>query len=196
MTIVLHYAKDTRAGRVRWLLEELGVPYELKRWTLYTETASEAYRAIHPLGRVPALELDGRTMVESGAMLVYLADRFADRGLAPAPDAPDRAAYLQWIFFASTELEPPLVDDLFKSNDEARKAAGREKFDAAARALAAPLADGRPWLLGAAFSAADIAVASVLGWARAMGLLAAHPALVEYGRRAGARPAAKASRAD
>jgi glutathione S-transferase len=187
MSITLHYAPNSRAGRVRWLLEELGVPYELRRWTLYTETKSDAYRAIHPLGKVPALEIDGRTMLESGAMLVLLADRFPERGLAPAVDSPTRAAYLQWIFFTVTTLEPGL---------EAAQTGSRDAFDAAARIVATPLADGRPYLLGEIFTAADVSIASVLGWARGLGKLDAHPALVEYGRRCGGRPAAKASRAD
>ena len=187
MSITLHYAPQSRAGRVRWLLEELGVPYQLRRWTLYTETRSEAYRAIHPLGVVPALELDGRVMLESGAMLVYLADRYAERGLAPAVDAETRAPYLQWIFFATTELEPALEEAQEGSSDG---------FDAAARVVTAALADGRPYLLGDTYSAADIAIAHVLGWARGLGKLAAHPALMDYGRRCGGRAAAKASRAD
>jgi glutathione S-transferase len=196
MQIVLYYAQHTRAARVRWLLEELGLPYELRRIDFAAGAHQEpAYREVHPLGLLPALELDGQRMIESGAMLVYLADRFAARGLAPAVDAPERATYLQWIFFVVTTLEPPLVD-LWWKGDEAAKARGRAAFDAAAPVIAAPLADGRPHLLGERFTAADIALGSVLGWARAVGLLDAHPALVEYGRRVGARPAARASRAD
>jgi glutathione S-transferase len=194
--MILTYAPNSRAGRVRWLLEELGVPYELQRVTLYSpEMATPAYRAIHPLGKVPALSLDGRTMIESGAMLVYLADRFAERGLAPALDAPERPAYLQWIFFAATQLEPPM-DLIYKNDDPAVKAKGAEEFHAAARVLEPTFGDGRPFLLGDRFTTADIAVGSVLGWARILGLLSDHPVLIEYGRRVGGRPAAKASRAD
>jgi glutathione S-transferase len=194
--ILLTYAPNSRAGRVRWLLEELGVPYELRRVTLYTpEMQTPEYLALHPLGKVPALTVDGRTMIESGAMLVYLADRFAERGLAPALDAPERAAYLQWIFFTATTLEPPL-DTIYKHDDPAVKAQGAADFHAAARVIEPALGDGRPFLLGERFTAADISIGSVLGWARALGLLAEHPALVDYGRRVGGRPAAKASRAD
>ena len=194
--ITLTHAPQSRSGRVRWLLEELGVPYQLQRVTLYSpETAAPAYRALHPLGKVPALTVDGVTMIESGAMLIHLADRFADRGLAPAIDAPERAAYLQWIFFAATQLEPPL-DLIFKNDDPAVKAKQAVEFHAAASVLDAALGDGRTFLLGDTFTAADIAIGSVLGWARAMGLLADHPTLVEYGRRVGSRPAAKTARAD
>lgn len=194
-SIVLYYAQHTRAGRVRWLLEELAVPYDLRRVDFAGKAHKQPpYLAVHPLGQLPALEIDGRVMLESGAMLVYLADLFAGRGLAPAIDAPDRAAYLQWIFFATASLEPPIVDDVFKG-DESRKAAGKEAFDRAAAVVSAALADGRPFLLGDRFSAADVAVGSVLGWARALGLLT-DGRLLDYGRRVGGRPAAKASRAD
>jgi glutathione S-transferase len=198
MTVVLHYAPHTRAGRVRWLLEELGVPYELRRLDFAGGAhRAEAYRAVHPLNRVPALELDGATtMIESGAMLVYLADRFGDRGLAPAVDAPERAAYLQWLFYVPTQLEPPLLDAVWNKVDDERKAAGRAGWHEAAAVVDRVLADGRPHLLGERFTAADVSVGSVLGWARAGGLLDAHPALLAYGRRIAARPAARAARAD
>lgn len=197
MSFTLLYTPNTRAGRVRWLLEELAVPYELKRVeSAPGQPRSAEHLEIHPLGKVPALVVDGQPMIESGAMLVYLADRYFDRGLAPAVDAPERCAYLQWIFFVVTTLEPPLVDMFFKGGDDAIKARGLADFDAAAQVVAAKLADGRPFLLGTEFSTADIALGSILGWARVLGVLANHPVLIEYGRRVGARPAAKAARAD
>jgi len=199
MAITLYYAPLTRAGRVRWLLEELGVPYELRRIdTKAGDQRTPEYRAIHPLGFVPALVVDGTPMMESAAMLIYLADRFAERGLAPALDAPERATYLQWILFTATTLEPPLLEAHFPNRGPPTpeaKARAIASFDAAARVVAAPLADGREFLLGE-FSTADIAVGSVLAWARGGGALADHPALVDYGRRLGARPASKAARAD
>lgn len=192
MEIVLTYAPASRAGRVRWLLEELELPYTLRRVALYGEdTAAPGYRALHPLGKVPALVVDGVAMIESGAQLVWLADRLPERGLAPAPDAPERAAYLQWIFYNATTFEPPL-ERLWKEKHERERAV----FDEAAHVVTATLADGRPYLLGDRFSAADVAIGSVVGWARALGALDAHPALVEYGRRVGGRPAARRARAD
>jgi glutathione S-transferase len=194
--VILTYAPQSRAGRVRWLLEELGLPYQLQRVTLYTDDTAGDYRAIHPLGRVPALIVDGTAIHESGAILVWLADRHLDKGLAPAPDAPERAAYLQWIFFGATTLEPPLSDLYFKGTDDATRARGKAEFETAAAVLVPALADGRPYLCGATFTAADIQIGSTLGWARGLGLLDPFPALVDYGRRVGGRPAAKASRAD
>lgn len=196
MQITLYYAPLTRAGRVRWLLEELEVPYELRRVDFAGgEHRRPEFGAIHPLHKLPVLEIDGRRVLESGAMCVWLADRFAERGLAPALDAPERPAYLQWFFFASAHLEPPLLE-AFRARDDATRARARETFSAAARVVEAALADGRPFLLGDRFAACDVAVGEVTGWARAMGALEAHPALLEYGRRAGGRPAAKRARAD
>ncbi len=196
MEITLYYAPHTRAGRVRWLLEELGVPYQLRRVDHKTDPS---YRDIHPLALVPGLVVDGKPMIESAAMMIYLADRFPDRGLAPALDAPDRAAYLQWIVFTTTTLEPPLVQAFFPSGaapDADAKARMIGRFHDAARVIEAPLADGREFLLGGRLSAADLTVGHVLGWARAAGVLADHPLLLEYGRRLGGRVAAKVARAD
>jgi glutathione S-transferase len=196
MDLTLYYAPHTRAGRVRWLLEELGVPYEIRR---VDHKHDPSYREIHPLALVPALVVDGKPMIESAAMMIYLADRFADRGLAPALDAPDRGAYLQWIVFTTTTLEPPLVQAFFPSGaapDADAKARLVARFHAAAAVIEASLADGREYLVGGRLPAADLPDAHVLGGARAAGVLAAPPRLVEYGRRLGGRPAAKAARAD
>jgi glutathione S-transferase len=192
MKLELYYAPSTRAGRVRWLLEELAVPYDLVR--VDTKAKSEAFLRVSPLGKVPVLAIDGAPMIESTAMLVWLADRFADRGLAPALDAPDRAAYLQWHAFVPITIEPPVLE-LYKPLDDAAKAATRARALEALGVLDRALADGREYLLGA-FTAADCAAGQVTGWARGAGVLDAFPALREYGRRVAARPAYKKSRED
>jgi len=184
----LYYAPRTRATHVRWLLEELAVDYELVR--VDTAAKDPSYLAIHPLGKVPALVDGDVAMFETTAICLYLADRFADRGLAPAVDAPERAAYLQWMVFAATELDPPLARYWRRENPDDAGA-----FHTRGRLLAAALA-GRDYLLGDRFTAADVLIGGALGWARGFGLLGEHPALVEYGRRVGSRPAAKRARAD
>jgi glutathione S-transferase len=157
--------------------------------------AHTVYQTAPPFGgaaeRAQVPPVDGVTMIESGAMLVWLADRFPERGMAPALDAPERALYLQWIFYNATQLEPPL-ERFWKEHDVAQ----RDLFDTAARVVTAALGDGRPYLCGERFGTADVAIASVIGWARALGALDAHPALADYGRRCGGRPAAKRARAD
>jgi glutathione S-transferase len=194
MNLSLYYAPSSRAGRVRWLLEELAVPYQLIRIDMKTKDTDAGFRAASPLGKVPVLVVDDQPMIESTAMLIWLADRFADRGLAPALDAPERAAYLQWHAFVPITIEPPLLD-LYKPLDEPAKAAARERTLEALGVLAGALADGREWLLGR-FTAADCAAGQVTGWARGAGVLDRFPALAAYGKRVAARPAYQASRAD
>lgn len=191
--IELFYAPSSRAGRVRWLLEELGVPHELVRVDLKAKDAEPRLAAVSPLGKVPVLIVDGQPMLESTAMLIYLADRFGK--LAPAVDSPLRVPYLQWHAFVPITLEPPLLDLFKPALDEAAKAAARERTLEALRVLDAAFADGREFLVGD-FSAADCAAGQVTGWARSAAVLEPFPALREYGRRIAARDAYKRSRAD
>ncbi len=190
MTITLYYAFPSRAVKVRWLLEELGVPYQLTRFDLAAgEHQTSAYRKIHPLAQVPALVDGPTTLFEAGAICVYLADRYRDIPLAPAIDAPDRAVYLQWVFFSIDSLETPFLDWVKTGNETSK-----DRFLASARVLDEVLGD-RPYLLGD-FSAADCLVGSPLGWARKMGRLDDVPQLLAYHRRLVARPASKRSRYD
>jgi glutathione S-transferase len=186
MSLTLYYRPNTRAGRVRWLLEELGVPHELDR--------TDAYKTVHPLAKVPALRDGDMVMFESAAICMYLADKFADRGLAPALDSPLRGPYLQWMEFVGAELESGIID-FYRAVDDAAKKTAREHFEKRARVVAAALGS-QDYLLPTGFSAADVMVGAVLGWARGAGLLEPFPVLIEYGRRVGGRPAAKRARAD
>lgn len=171
MQIVLHYTHRTRAIRPRWLLEELQVPYRLELVDLFGGGANTPeYRRIHPLGRVPALEIDGRIQLESGAMCHWLADRFPAAGLAPAAEDARRIAYEQWMFFVPGTLEPPawLVTLHTKILPPAQRIEAvvpwaRERYLEAVRVLDDAL-DGRTYLLGDRFSAADILVGSTLMW--------------------------------
>jgi glutathione S-transferase len=128
--IKLYYAPNTRATRPRWMLEELSVPYELVKLDLQKgENRAPAYLAVHPLGQVPALEDGAVRVFESAAIVAWLADRYAAKGLAPALDAPERAANLQWLFFGAVTLEPQIAR-------YANATAGPEEKRDAARAAA------------------------------------------------------------
>ena len=187
----LYYASPSRAGHVRWLLEELRVPYDLVRVDMAAgDHKFPEHLARHPLGKVPVLEDGQVTLFETGAICMYLADKYEEKGLAPRIGHSARGPYLQWMFFASTELEPPLVQFQQTPTEELKEA-----FYARARVLAFALAD-RDYLLGDGFSAADVVVGSALGWARHFGLLDPFPRLIEYGRQVGGRPAARRARAD
>lgn len=198
----LYYVPMTRAMRPRWLLEELGVPYELVRLDpSRQETRTGTYLRVHPLGHVPALDDDGTVIIESAAIALHLADRFPDRGLAPAPGSPDRGRYYQWIVYAVVTVEPQVATVA----EQGRLAPGErseqvvEKARARFREVAAPLEThlaGRSFMVGDRFTAADVVVASVLAWARSIGLLGELPACAAYAREMLSRPASKKARAD
>src|SRR5258706_13937497 len=109
--IVVHHAPKARSVRVVWLLEELGVPYEVRNVALARETPRSAeHLRVHPLGKVPAIEDGGLTMFESGAIVEYLLERHGAGRLAPAPGTPERGMYLQWLHFGEATCLPPLSD--------------------------------------------------------------------------------------
>src|SRR5262245_45870944 len=106
----LYYAPQTRAGRPRWLLEEIGVPYELVRLDLQKADHQQPdYMKANPNGAVPALVDGDLALFESAAICQYLADKFPEKRLAPPLGTPARARYYQWIHYAMSGLEPPLV---------------------------------------------------------------------------------------
>jgi glutathione S-transferase len=203
MTLKLYYAPNTRAGRPRWLLEELEVPYELVRLDpAARENRRPEYLALNPTGHVPTLVDGDQPIFESLAICLYLADKFPEKGLAPAPSDPGRGAYLQWAVYSMVSLERE-VDTLTSHTvalpqdqrvaavaDTARK----NLLDAAAHVEAA--LEGKEYLAGDRFSAADVMTSSVLGWAKLIGVLADRPRLLEYVRRCVSRPAARRSRTD
>lgn len=198
----LWYARYTRATRPRWMLEELGLPYELVRIDLRSgDHKRPEYLSVHPHGVVPALEVDGRVMLESVAMVRWLADAHPEAGLAPRPGSPERAAYEQWTTYAVATVEP-LLDLYFRHTrilPEDRRVP-HVADDARARlrtswAVLTGALEGRTWLLDD-FSAADVILASVLMWASSMGLLEDAPVLQAYAARASERPAYRRATAD
>lgn len=107
---VLHCSPDSASLVVRMILEELDLPYEA-RWIDRTDgtLASPAYRALQPLGLIPALETPDGVMFETAAILLWLADRHPEAGLAPSVSDPARGDFLKWLFFTSTNLHPNLL---------------------------------------------------------------------------------------
>ena len=157
---VLHYFPDTASLVVRMVLAELGVQH---RCALIDREggalSSPAYRAMQPLGLIPALETPDGPMFETAAILLYLSDRHA--GLAPAPDAPSRAAFLKWLFFTSTNIHPTLLQvfypertageackDAVQTHASARMAQYLDLLDKAATGNPDWLPNDRPSILG------------------------------------------------
>ena len=196
--LTLHYAPFTRSTRPRWMLEELGISYELHVLDMKAhEHKSPAYLTIHPHGVVPALSIGDDVILESSAIVATLADLHLDRGFAPAPTSPLRAKYFQWLFYAQATVEPGIVALLGNlperpGHDAARHAADVEKWAVTTRVLSDAL-EGRDWLLDA-FSAADVILGAMLIWAGSVKLLDHAPTLQAYVARCKLRPAYLASR--
>lgn len=198
----LYYVPRTRASRPRWVLEELGVPYELVRLDpTRGETRTAEHLRRHPLGHVPVLEDDGEAFFESAAVCLYLADRFPDRGLAPPAGTPARGRLYQWIFYAMTEIEPALaVLSAERKKPEPERgaevmAAAEARVAHAAAPLEALLQRG-PWILGSAFSVADVVCGAVLLWARSLRALPELPAVEDWLKRLRERPAWRRAHAE
>ncbi|MEI8254209.1 MAG: glutathione S-transferase family protein [Deltaproteobacteria bacterium] len=193
----LYFAPNTRATRPRWMLEELGVPYELEHVKL-SEGASHTaeYLAIQPHGQVPALVDGDVTTFESTAICMYLADRFIDRGLAPPFESPLRARYYQWLVYCPATLEPAIglltqhtVVLPAEQRVEPIAAKARKRLTESLVVLEGALGS-RSFLVGERFSTADLVVAANLRWASRSGLLDGSARLLEYMNAMTSRPAA------
>jgi glutathione S-transferase len=191
----LWYAPRTRAVRVVWLLEELGLPYVLER-VEFAPTADAFFIQKTPLGKLPVLEDGEVLMCESGAILEYVLERYGEGRLAPPVGSPARAAFLQWLHFAESTAFPPLGNVVWLTRYREDSARFAELVDAQ-RARAASGFEfveqqlgGKAWLLGDVFTAADIMMGFTLVAARLLGVLDQRfPALLAYQERLSARPA-------
>lgn len=179
--IKLYFAPRTRATRPRWILEELGVPYELVQVDLSKgEQKQMAHIRLHPLGKVPVLVDGDVTIFESAAICMYLADKYPDKKLAPAVGTDARAYYYQWIVFAGSTLEPPIGEYATQMGlpEDQRKpevvAKAKEQALAAIKAVEHGLL-GKMYLVNEKFSAADIVLGSILRWADSLKLLTDAP---------------------
>lgn len=178
----LYFAAKTRATRPRWLLEELGVPYELINVDLEKgEHKQIPYLRVHPLGQVPALVDDDVTVFESIAICMYLADKYIEKKFAPAIGTPERAQYYQWMLYAAATLEPAIAE---YGNHTQYLAEDKRNPEIAAHAKVKALAAikavehamlGKMYLIGEKFGAADIVLGSIMRWADSMKLLEGAP---------------------
>ena len=194
MELTLYYMPRTRAERVRWALDELGLDYRVEHIDLFKGEGNRAdYRALHPMGQVPALLVDGQAMFESGAIVQWLAEAIPGSGLAPPLDQAARRAFDQWMYFAATSLEGPAWEMMLHGSilpdEQAVKSIipfAAQQYQRALRVLDHALS-GRDYLLGSDFSAADIMVGYLLPWFPEQ--LAACTVLPAYLERLQQRPA-------
>lgn len=187
-SLVVYYAPRTRAMTALWLLEELGLEYQLESFDVHSGRQRQPdYLALNPMGKVPLVVDQGVPVAELDAIAIYLCDRFPKAGLAPAFDDPDRAAYLRWIFFASAIIEPCFAEVLF-GWDLPSGSVAWGSFERMMAALHTGLAGG-PFLLGDAFSAADLVVGAALRFGLMFGAITDAPEVEAYVQRCHARPA-------
>jgi glutathione S-transferase len=198
--IKLYGVPRSRAMRCLWMLEELGVPYELVSTSFLGDNKKPEYLKLNPNGRIPTL-VDGSTVLwESMAINLYLSAKYG--GALEPKTLEDRARAVQWSFWVMTETEKPLIDVLFHrvilpedQRQESVARHGEETLQAPLAVLAGAL-EGRQHLLGDAFSVADLNVASVFSWARMSKLeLSAFPGVGRWLDRCLDRPAAAKARA-
>ena len=186
--ITVHHLNNSRSQRVLWLLEELGVEYDVKRYERDPNTmlAPPALRAVHPLGKSPVISDGERTLAESGAIIEYLVERYGNGRLLPAAGTPERLRYTYWLHYAEGSAMPPLLIKLVFDRVEtapmpffirpvARAIAGRAKstFIGPQIALHLDYMDGElgksTWFAGNDFTAADIQMSFPLEAAPARG---------------------------
>lgn len=192
VSAVLHVIHREHAGRPRrvlWMLEEIGVAYELTTMTS-EEGRGDAHRVRHPLGRVPVLQLDDGYVFESAAICLHLGDLYPDAGLIGGAGTFARALAYQWAIFAPSELEPPLIEGaIFREADPERSAKARARFWKAADAVAESL-NGSEYLVEGSFGVADVLVSTALSFAKRAQFPEPFPAaLDEYLGRLFERPA-------
>ena len=190
--LLVHHLNDSRSQRVLWLLEELGLPYEIAHHARDAQTrlSPPALLAVHPLGKSPVIEDDGRTIIESGAIVDYLIRRHGQGRLQPAAGSDDFEAYNQWLHYAEGSAMLPLMLKLYTSRlgDAAAPLGPRINSELANhlgyvnRAL-----ESREFLVGDSLTGADIQMSFVGEAAR--GLRASYPAMDAWIRRLQARPA-------
>lgn len=187
--IEFYHAPNTRSTGVRVLLEELGAPHRLHVLNMRAgEHLGDAYRAINPMAKVPAIRHGDVLVTEQAAVYMYLADLFPEVGLAPALTDPARGTYLRWMVFYGSCFEPAVIDRHLKREPGPRAMSAYADYDSVIARVTEALNPG-PYLLGDRFSAADVLWGSALGWTTGFGLVAPDPVLSAYVDRIRARPA-------
>jgi glutathione S-transferase len=209
--IIVHHLNNSRSQRIIWLLEELGVPYEVKRYERDAKTmlAPPELRAVHPLGKSPVITHGSRTIAETGAIVEYIIDEFGQGRLIPPAGTEERLRYTYWLHFAEGSAMPPLVMTLLFGEMPKRMPAlirpvGRMIGSAVDKSYLRPMLDAQMalmeaelgrggWFAGDMFTAADVMMSFPVEAASSRGGLGDNPRLKEWLGRIHARPAYQAA---
>lgn len=188
-TDLIFYTNPMSRGRiVRWMLEEVGAPYDTQLLEYGTTMKAPEYLAINPMGKVPAIRHGDVVVTECAAICAYLADAFA--GAELAPPAHQRGAYYCWMFFAAGPLEAAVLNRSlgFEVSAEQEMTAGYGNFDRVLDTLESAVAGGG-YVAGERFTAADVYIGSQIGWGMEFGTIAPRPAFEAYFEQLASRPA-------
>ena len=193
MSSMILYTNPMSRGRIiRWMLEEIGVPCELRVMEFGDTMKTPEYLALNPMGKVPTLVDDGAVVTEVVAICAYLAERFPEAALAPPLGSSARAAYWRWLFFIAGPLEMAMTAKQYqwRIDTENSMSVGCGMTDDALHAIEQQLHKG-PWLCGDSFTVPDLLLSSYLGWYLRWDMLESRPVYVDYVARAEARAAAQ-----
>ena len=186
---IIFYTNPMSRGQiVRWMLEEVGQPYEMVVLDYDSSMKAPEYLAINPMGKVPAIVHAGKVVTETAAICAYLADAFPAANLAPPMDK--RADYYRWLFFAAGPVEAAVTNKAlgFVVPEGRERMAGYGTFDHVMNALEQAVS-GSAWICGEQFTAADVYVGAQISWGLHFGTIPSRPVFEAYAARLRDRPA-------
>ena len=186
--IIFYHNPMSRGQIIRWMLEEVGAPYDTEILDYASSMKDDDYRAVNPMMKVPAITHNGKVVTECAAICAYLADAFPEAGLGPRED--EKADYYRWMFFASGPFEQAVTNNFagFKVKDEQQRMFGYGNYDLAVNTLADHLAS-RDHVCGPRFTAADVYVGSAVMWGTQFGTLPKLEPFLAYADRLSQRDA-------
>lgn len=191
MADLIFYTNPQSRGQIaRWMLEEVGQPYETVLLDYGTTMKDPAYLAVNPMGKVPAVRHGGAVVTEGAAICAYLADAFPDAGLAPPAGSPERGAYYRWLFFAAGPVETAVTNHYLKwdPTPEQSRMVGYGNYGQVLDVLEQLVSQG-PYLLGDRFSAVDVYLGSQIIWGVQFGTMENRAGFDDYIGRVTAREA-------
>lgn len=188
--LTLYHAVPSRGAVARWMLEEVGEPYDVRLLNLKAgDQRKPEFLAVSPQGKVPALAHKGHVTTEVAAICLYLADEFPKAGLTVPVGDPRRGPFLQWLFFNPSAVEPAMMDRRFpRQESPSPTAIGYRDLDTLLDVVVKALKPG-PYLMGERFTAADVVTGSGLRWGMMFKMIPERPEIVEYAGRLSQRPA-------
>jgi glutathione S-transferase len=194
---LVFYTNPMSRGRIaRWMLEEVGAPYRTEILEYGTTMKGAAYKALNPMGKVPAIRHGDVVVTEAAAICAYMAEMFPQAGLAPGRGDEAWGPYFRWMFFCAGPLEAAVTNRTFgfRLPDGKERTAGYGRYEDVMDALESAVSTS-DYVAGDRFTAADVYVGSHIGWGLMFGTIDKRPAFERYAARLNARPAFERARA-